>query len=140
MKAFHSIFDFVGIIAIILGGAVSVLNFLTNFGSEDLAKSLTKAVMVGILFAYLAFLIGSVIFQIRNNYLQASEVLVTSGLIALPAILTFIAWAFTGNSITAELVFGLLFAFILGWVLFTLFAFIVMFIFPRILGFYINFI
>lgn len=134
MTPLAQIFRFAGWAALI-GALVFVIpDFWQNLGSKPPAEVAAQSAMLGVGIAFLFLLVGSVIYQRLNAVFSARDALASGAVLALPVILTFIAWVAVSVRPSAEAVISGAIVFIAGWVLFSFFAFVVIYLFPRVVG------
>lgn len=134
MEPFVAIVRFAGLPAFLVGMAIAVPDFWSNMGSDSFTKVAAKSALVAISMSFLTILVGAVIYQLRNTFFPASDTLVSSALLALPVALAFLIWVGTSMTPSVEALVLSFVGLLVGWGLFALFAFVVIFLFPRMIG------
>lgn len=97
-------------------------------------KVAAKSALIAIAMSFLTLLIGAVIYQLRNTLFPANGAFISGGLFALPVALAFLIWVATSMKPNVEAVVLGIVGLLVAWGLFTLFAFVVTFLFPRMIG------
>jgi len=131
---FVTIVRFAGLPAFLVGIAFALPDFWSNLGSDSFTKVAARSISVVIGMSFLTLLIGTVIYQLRNTLFPASGAFVAASLFALPvalAVLNLVATAMKPSVESAVLGIVLM---LVAWAMFTLFAFLVTFLFPRMIG------
>ena len=134
MEHFVAIVRFAGLPAFLVGIAFALPDFRSNLGSDSFTKVAARSALVVVAMSFLTLLIGAVIYQLRNTLFPASGAFVSASLFALPVALAFLVLVGTVMKPSAEAaVLGIVLP-IVAWVMLTLFAFLVTFVFPRMIG------
>jgi hypothetical protein len=120
--------------AIIAGTVVGVLTFQGNAGGGFWLESALKSALSATGIALMAFLLGAVTYQRMHVVFPRRDALISGALLTLPVMIFFIGSAATSMKPSAEVYFAGAIAFIVGWLVFTLFAFCVIFFVPRVVG------
>lgn len=97
-------------------------------------KVAAKSALIAITMSFLTLLIGAVIYQRRNTLFPANGAFFSGLLFALPVALAFLIWVATSMKPNVEAVALGIVGLLVAWGLFTLFAFVVTFLFPRMIG------
>lgn len=97
-------------------------------------KVAAKSALIAISMSFLTLLIGAVIYQLRNTIFPANGAFISGALFALPVALAFFIWVATSMKPNVEAVVFSIVGLLIAWALFTFFAFVVTFLFPRMIG------
>jgi hypothetical protein len=134
LEHFVAIVRFAGLPAFLIGIAIALPGFSSNLGSDTFTKVAAKSALIVIAMSFLTLLIGTVIYQLRNTLFPASGAFVSASLFALPVALAFLIWVGTGIKPSVEAAVLGVVVLLVAWALYTLFAFVVTFLFPRMIG------
>ena len=134
LEHFVAIVRFAGLPAFLVGIAFALPDFWSKLGSDTFMEVATKSALVVVAMSFLTLLMGAVIYQLRNTFFPANGAFVSSALFALPVALAFLIWVATSMKPNVEAVVLGIVGLLVSWAGFTLFAFVVTFLFPRIIG------
>lgn len=132
MASFIEIIRFAGWVAIIAGVAFVIPDFWQNAGEPPLIEVVARSAVLAVTIAFMILLFGAVIYQSLNVLFTARDILISGTLLAFPVVLLFMASTAISEKLTFDTVINRAVAFIIFWPLLTLFAFFVMYVFPRI--------